>query len=435
MSREARPVDLPPMGRRGRRPAWLRADVGLGRDNGLLFWASVLTGAGFNLQMALWALFAERLGASPGQIGLVLGGAAVARTLLAVPAGALADRVSPKPVIVGASLLAVPGALIFAVAGEWWHALLGAVLIECSAAAVPATSALLARAPTEQERTRAYTYVYNVAFGVSGIVAPAAGGWIADLAGFRAVFVVAAGFLLGGSLVCLGLPGGPPPRERRAVAAAPAGGYRALLATPAILVVLALHISVPLSLGIGTALQPNFLVEERGLRVGLIGTLGSVNALVGLGLSLAIAHWRRMPSAFAGLALCIALTATSFALLLASGALAVVTLAFALRAGFGALWPLLAASVASATPEHSRGRAYGLAEFVIGVADVLAPLTAGLLYGVSHSLPLWVALVSSFPVIVFALLIHRQRERIVFQQGEPRRAELLNAPTNGGDAP
>lgn len=414
------------MSKRGRRPRWLRTDLGLGHDPGLLFWSSVLTGAGYNLQWVLWALFAEQLGASPGQIGLVLGGAAIARTILAVPAGALADRVSPKPVIVGAALIAVPGSLVFAIAGEWWHALLGAVLIECSAAAVPATSALLASAPTAHERTRAYTYVYNIAFGVSGIVAPAVGGWIADLAGFRAVFVVSAGFLLAGALVCLGLHSKRTERHKDEAEEGSTNptGYLALLALPVVLIVLAFHFAVPLTLGIGTALQANFLVDERGLRVGVIGTLGSINALAGLVLSLTIAHWRRMPSAFAGIAICIALVALSFGLLLSSGALVVVGLAFALRSGFGALWPLLAAAMAGATPERSRGRAYGLAEFAVGVADVIAPLTAGLLYGIRHDLPLWVAMLTSLPVAAAALLVHRYRRRLGFHSDDRRDAEL-----------
>ncbi|RIK44965.1 MAG: hypothetical protein DCC58_07480, partial [Chloroflexi bacterium] len=309
-------------------------------------------------------------------------------------------------------------------------------LIECSAAGVPATSAMLARAPTERERTRAYTYVYNIAFGVSGILAPAAGGWVADLAGYRAVFVVSAVFLGFGTLVSLGLSSGGPrgPRSGATQDGAQAVGYLALLTMPAMLIVLAFHFVVPLSLGIGTALQANFLVDERGLRVGLVGTLGSVNALAGLVLSLALAHWRRMPSAFAGIALCVALVSASFGLLLASGALGVVALAFALRSGFGAVWPLLAAAVAGATPERSRGRAYGLAEFSVGVADVLAPLSAGLLYGVSRGLPLWVGMLGALPVAAAALLVHRFRLRLAFRSGERPVAELPVVTPTAGDA-
>src|SRR5688572_32998709 len=99
--------------------AHLRADLGLGRNVALLFWSSAAWGGGFTFFFVLIALWAERLDASPAQIGLVLGGPALGRTLLSLPAGALADRFSAKPVMVWSAALSVPGALVGAVATEW----------------------------------------------------------------------------------------------------------------------------------------------------------------------------------------------------------------------------------------------------------------------------------------------------------------------------
>jgi hypothetical protein len=61
------------------RPAWLSRDLGLGRNNGILFWVHLVWGAGFTIQAALWTIFIEDLGATPAQIGLVVGGGAVVR--------------------------------------------------------------------------------------------------------------------------------------------------------------------------------------------------------------------------------------------------------------------------------------------------------------------------------------------------------------------
>jgi MFS family permease len=85
---------------------------------------------------------------------------------------------------------------------------------------------------------------------------------------------------------------------------------------------------------------------------------------------------------------------------------------------------LLAAAVASATPERARGRAYGLTELVIGIADIAAPLAAGLLYGMNHRLPLAVAIVASVPVAVAALVVHHFRRRLAFDIDARVTAEL-----------
>ena len=54
--------------RRG--PRWR---LRLGRENGLAFWAVLLMEASFASYMLLWPLFIAQLGATPTQVGLIVG--------------------------------------------------------------------------------------------------------------------------------------------------------------------------------------------------------------------------------------------------------------------------------------------------------------------------------------------------------------------------
>jgi MFS family permease len=405
----------------------LRADLGLGRDIALLFWSTAAWGGGFSLFYVLIALWAERLDASPGQIGLVLGAPAFARALLSLPAGALADRFSAKPVMVWCFAISIPGALVVAAAGTWWHALIGAVIIDISAVSVPATSAYIAAVAGEDNRTRAYTYVYNISFAASGILAPALGGWLADAAGFRVVFVLAAALFAIGTvaLTRIGDPGVPAGAGENAPGRSPASpaGYRQVLALRGVLIVAALFFCVPMVLSLGTALLPNFLEDERGLRVGTIGTLGSLSSAASLVFSLVVAHNRRLSSPFLGIALCVAAVGASFGLLLSSDALAIVALAFVLRGAYSVVWPLLAAAVADVTPEQMRGRAYGFTELTVGIADVASPVAAGQLYGLNPRLPLVAGFVSALPIAAATLLVYRLRDRLAPRVAEAQPGE------------
>lgn len=155
----------------------LSRDLGLGRNNGILFWVHLIWGAGFTIQAALWTLFIEDLGASPTQIGLVVGGGAVVRTLLAISAGILADRFPLKPVIIAMMAVPIFGAISLALATQWWHALFGAVLMDLSGVAIPAVSAYVAAASKPEDRTRTMTYIFSLSWLISMTVAPAIGGW------------------------------------------------------------------------------------------------------------------------------------------------------------------------------------------------------------------------------------------------------------------
>jgi MFS family permease len=378
---------------------------------GLLFWASLLSGAGWAVQMTLWTLYIRSLGASPQQIGLVIGGAAIARTILAVPAGALVDRFSPKPVMIVAAILPVIGMSMLVVATEWWHALAGALFLEMSGIAIPAVSAYIAAAVSEERRTHAYTYVYTISTQIGLTIMPVIGGVLADQAGFRVVYVVSAllfASAIGVFLLIRPLGQQSAQDDERTL---PKPGYRHLLGLPGVWIVIGFHFLVPLLPFVATALLPNFLNEERGLSYSTIGLLGSVGSAVGLGLSFLVSHWSPLGRPFIGIAVSLGLTAVGLGMFLLSGAFAVIVLGYMLRSCVGIVWSLMAAAVADVTPERLRGRAYGLCELGAGMGDIGAPLVSGSLYAADPRYPLWFGMLTTAPLAAASLLIYRFRER------------------------
>lgn len=398
----------------GDRRLRLRVNLGLGRDNWLLFWAHLLQGGAFAVQATLWTLFIRSLGANSQQIGAVVGGAVVARTILAVPAGMLIDQISPKPVIVGASILPVIGTLLFIAATEWWHALAGALVLELSAIAIPAVSVYIAATTAEHKRTHAYTYIFTIATQIGMTIMPVFGGLLADSLGFRAVYAVSAA-LFASSIGFFVLLHGTTARkdaDKSNDATGPSPSYRYLLTSPAVRVVVAFHLFVPLLPFVAIALLPNFLNEVRDLSYSTIGLLGSMGSAAGLAVSLLISHWRRLSQPFVSIGLCLGLISLSFAILLSSGTFGAIVIAYMLRSTVSPVWSLMAAAVAHVTPERLRGRAYGLCELNVGVGDIAAPLLSGTLYARDPFLPLWFGLLTTAPLAAISLIVHRLRSRL-----------------------
>lgn len=383
---------------------WLPS-FNLDRDNLILFYAQLLMHLGIGLQIVLWPLYIASLGASAVQIGGVIGGAAILRTLLVIPAGTLSDRLSTRTLILLTTSMMVPGGVIIAVAQIWWQALIGALLLEIAGVGIPAISSHIAGAATPERRTHAFSMVFSVAAGIGVLVGPPVGGIIADLTTLRAVFFIVVLLYAG----CLALsffireikPGerDPGTHDDSAGDSPENSGYRDILRNPAIVSISALHALVPLTLSTGTILLPLFLEEAREVSVSQIGVLGAVSAAGGILLGLVAGRSRYLSRPFTGMVAVVLLTASGLLLLRISETFLIIGVAFFLRGSYNVVWAMLGSALSEVAPARNRGRAYGLAEFGAGIGDTTAPLLAGWLYATRETLPLEVALLACLPLI------------------------------------
>ncbi len=380
----------------------------LERDNLILFYAQLLMHLGIGLQIILWPLYIASLGATAVQIGVVIGGAAILRTVLVIPAGALSDRLSTRTLILATTSMMVPGGAIIAVAQTWWQALIGALLLEIAGVGIPAISSHIAAAATPSQRTHAFSMIFSVAAGAGVLVGPPIGGIVAELTTLRTVFVIVVILYV----ACLGLsfflkeiaPGQTGAEDSAGEPEPVNGDYRQVIRNPAIVSIATLHALVPLTLSTGTILLPLFLEEVRGVSLSQIGILGAISAAGGILLGLVAGRSRHLAKPFTGMIATVLLTGAGLLLLRVSDALVIIGVAFFLRGTYNVVWAMLGSALSDVAPERNRGRAYGLAEFGAGVGDTTAPLLAGWLYATREMLPLEVAIIACLPLIGVMLL-------------------------------
>jgi DHA1 family multidrug resistance protein-like MFS transporter len=126
----------------------------------------------------------NRLGMSPGTLGLVFAMMTVLNLLTLAPAGTMIDKLGRKAVIVPSALLTGAALLLFAVSGEVWVFVLAGVLHGFGTGIVGPAPAAYA-ADVAPAAMRGLTMSLYRTFGDAGfVIGPVLLGWLADLAGF-----------------------------------------------------------------------------------------------------------------------------------------------------------------------------------------------------------------------------------------------------------
>jgi MFS family permease len=386
---------------------WFRWDprFGLRRDAALIFWAMVLWDFGIGLYLALWPLYIESLGASPFEIGLLIGGYGLLRIALTLPSGIVADRASRRKLIIGTTFISVPSVLGYGFAQEWWHLIPPYFLMAMSNFGLPALSSYIADA-AGVNRARAFTLIYVVGPSAALILSPVIGGWLGDQFSLRVPFFLSAACYLAATVVFAFI------RERphAATHSGPTGGYRAAVQLPAVRWVSALQFGVLAVLTIGVTLLPNYLEDVHEIGIQTIGWYGGIAAVGSILLSLAISRLRFM-TASRGIALATVSVGIVCAMTLVGGNSWFLAVAFLMRGGFSVAWSLFAAVLGDVTPQHLRGRAFALAEFLGGIGYGLAPFAAGALFGWRSGAPLAITALTAAPVALLALWVERRYVR------------------------
>ncbi len=383
-----------------------RWQFGLGRENGITFWAMILLEASFASYFIFLPLYIAQLGANPAQVGMIMGVWGLTRLLFLGPSGILVDRFPAMPLIVATRALGVAGLLIAAALPVWWLMPIPLLLSGAANIAFPAISATIAGAANDGGRARAFTLLYTVAPAVATVVAPLLGGQAAEIVGLRATLLIAAGF----SALSIVAFSRLHPRPRHADGEAPAT-YREVLAySPVRNICLLLAVTI-LTLTIGTTLASNFLHEVHGLEYNRIGQFGSIAAVGSILLGLLFGRVKALGKPLTGITIATACTAGMFTLLLFVGSLPFLLLAYLLRGGYMVAWSLFSAALGDVTPPRLYGRTFALGEFCAGVGMAVAPLLAGPLYAWRPTAPFAVALALSLPLIVFIGGLARQAAR------------------------
>ena len=357
---------------------------GLGRDGRRMFAGMVFLQGASGSYQTLWPLYIAALGASPTQVGLVLGLTGIIRLVALIPSGTLVDHVSLKHAIVAGQVVSAVGLITYAVMQRWWQLILAGSVFAIGAATFPAILAMTASiAGHGPDRARRFTLINTVAAAIGLLVTPVIGGVIAAEISIRAVFLFAAMLTTAAIVFFAGLSGTPEAHTNIGNAT-----YLATLRQPAILRWCLLEMIAIFSLELGMSLIPNYLHGVHHVSDGVIGAFASLSAAGSMVIGMLVNRVHRFRHPLLGIGIALASVAVAFVLLTVGNDLLTFAVAYVLLGGFLATWTLFESALGGIATREYHARTYAIAELLSSTGYALAPFLAGFLYHYDPKAPL-----------------------------------------------
>lgn len=364
---------------------------------------------GFGIILPLLPFWAEKLGANPFQVGLILTVYALAQFLFTPLLGALSDRFGRRPVIIGSLLIEAASFALTALAGTLPVLLAARFIGGLGASNMGSAQAVVADVTPPEGRARGMGLI-GAAIGMGFVVGPAIGGVLAGH-GAGLPFWIAMGIALVNALLVLILL--PETRVRRAAtASAPAagrhqvtflGGWQRALRSPVVARLIALNLIFTLAFTAMEAVFPLFtqrVFNWNAVQNGYLFTyVGVVIVIMQGGLvGRLVKRFGEQRVLVGGLVM----LAGGLLLLPFSTTLAVLLVALAiLSIGDGAVTPTTSALLSLASPADAQGETLGVAQGVGGLGRILGPIGAGALFSVGIGVPF----VAGGALVLLALLV------------------------------
>jgi MFS family permease len=347
-----------------------------------LYAAGFVTAFGAHSIAASLGGYTEREHASLLALGVLLAVYDGAEVILKPVFGSLADRIGPRPVLIGGLLAFTVASAAFVLAGN--PALVGVARLGQGAAAAafsPAAGALVARLTPGTRHGRAFGS-YGAWKGLGYTLGPVLGGVLITLGGYTLLFAILAALALAvAAWAALAVPAAPPlPKTRQTVVdlarrLAQGSFLRPTLALAGATAALAVGVGFLPVAGAGRGLGP----LATGAAVSL---LAACAALIQpwAGRARDAGRLRDGTGMATGLALAAAGTAITTVL---PGVAGIVLAAVAIGAGTGLVTPIGFAHLAAATPRERLGQTMGAAEVGRELGDAGGPLLVGAIAALS----------------------------------------------------
>ncbi len=350
-------------------------------------------GIGESMFLLFQPIYLQQLGADPIQIGVILGIWGAFMTFGHIPAGHLSDRIGRRPMLIAAWFTGLVATLIMAIATTLPVFVVGIFLYGITAFVASPLDSYTTAARGNWSVARAITFV-SMMFNAGAVIGPFTGGWIGDHFGLRTVYFLSSAIFILSSILIQFIA--PQPRDHHD----PVNPPPSLLGNRRYLGFLAVFFVVAFATYLPQPFTPNFLRNERGLSLTLIGQLGSVAYFGNAVLNLALGQLE------ARLGFVLAqLSVAAYALLLwQTTGFGWYALGFFLLGGSRALRGLGVAQVRPFVHESQMGLAYGIAETCGSATFLLAPPIAGFLYSRSAPLVYPVGLVLMVLGVVITLI-------------------------------
>ncbi|HWQ46078.1 MAG TPA: MFS transporter [Longilinea sp.] len=337
--------------------------------NLLLTAISLLTwGIGEGLFLVFQPLFLQELGADPVQIGVILGIAGVAMTVFHIPAGFIGDKIGPHRLMQASWIIGLVATAIMALSTSLTTFVIGLVLYGATAFGVTPMNSYVTHARGKWSVARALTFI-SAMFNLGAVIGPTLGGLIVDHLGMHATFYFAGGIFVVSTVIILFIKAEPVEPVHKKDQGVTPGFFRLLPFFAAIFLTLfALYLPQPLT--------PNFLQDVRGLSSQGIGVLGSIgnlgNAVVALTLGSLLPAWGMIIGQFLVAGAAIAFWQGTGVIWYGLG--------YFLFSGYRLVNMMILAFIRPSIPPQNTGLVFGFVATINGLAIILAPMVAGLLF-------------------------------------------------------
>ncbi|MBE3559926.1 MAG: MFS transporter [Ktedonobacteraceae bacterium] len=338
---------------------------------------------GFGLILPLLPFWAQRLGANPFQIGLIMTAYALAQFIFTPVLGTLSDRCGRRPVILVSLVIEAIALALTALAWTFPLLLLARFVGGLGASNIGSAQAVVSDTTPPEQRARGMGLI-GAAIGVGFVVGPALGGILSHIEPGLPFWVAAGVALINALLVFILLP------ETRCPDAAVEGtaarrrdfllsGWSTLWRYPVIGRLVAINLLFTLAFtSMETALpllvQRNFgwTATQSGYIFAYVGVL--IVIMQGGLIGQLVKHWREQTIFIGGLLL----LALGLLLLTVSNQVSVLLVALGvLSVGDGAVTPLASTLLSFASPPDVQGEILGTAQGVGGLGRIAGPLLAG----------------------------------------------------------
>ncbi len=366
---------------------------------------------GLTIILPLLPFYAESLGAMPATVGMLVSAYAICQLIAGPPLGQLSDRVGRRPVLLISQMGTCAGFLILASAHTLWVVFLARIIDGLTAGNLTVAQAYISDVTPPDKRTKSFGII-GIAFGLGFLIGPAISGFLSQYSNTYPIFAAAA--LSFTSILCTYflLPGVPPhpdaeaERGRSAQLKAYAESFKDAQLGPLLWQFFAFIFAFSTFFS-GFALFAErrffhgsmpFGPKEVGYVFAFSGLVGAVIQGGGMGrLVKMFGESKLVQMGFATMALGFILLAAVHEIPYLLAATAVLTF------GSAVLRPSLTTLITTKAARHRQGMVIGLMQSLMSIAQIVAPVIAGLLIQ-NQLLSIWALAASAFCVIGWSLI-------------------------------
>ena len=355
---------------------------------------------GLTIILPLLPFYAERMGATPAVVGLLVASYALCQLIAGPILGRMSDTMGRRPLLIVSQIGTLIGFLILAWANSLWLVFVSRIIDGLTAGNLSLAQAYISDVTRPEERARSFGII-GIAFGMGFLIGPAISGLLAKYSYQYPIFAAAA--LSATSIVCttLLLPSSTPHRDDsvpRRFTLLDWGNYLGYFRRPGLARCLWQFLAFALAFAMFISGFPLFAerrftwnghpfgVTEVGYVYAYLGFLGIIlqGGLIGR-----LVKWvgedRLVRVSFGVAALGLATLGFTYGIpaLLLVGALA--------SLGTGAVRPALTSLITQRAGRSEQGTVLGLTQSLTSIAQIVGPAIAGLLIG-HHLLAAWAVL-------------------------------------------